>query len=99
MHDKDRLKRYPKSVDVRELKTSEDIAAWNRREIEVMLVYPALAGHGLNLQAGGNIIVWFGLTWSLELYQQANARLYRQGQKQNVIIHHFVAKRTIIEVI
>ena len=62
-----------------------------------MLVHPASAGHGLNLQAGGNIIVWFGLTWSLELYQQANARLYRQGQKENVIVHHLVAKGTIDE--
>lgn len=62
-----------------------------------MLAHPASAGHGLNLQAGGNIIVWFGLTWSLELYQQANARLYRQGQKQNVIIHHLVAKGTMDE--
>lgn len=96
-HDKDRLKKYLKSVDVRELKSSEDIAAWNRGEIEVMLVHPATAGHGLNLQSGGNIIIWFGLTWSLELYQQANARLYRQGQKQNVIIHHLVAKGTMDE--
>ena len=62
-----------------------------------MLAHPASAGHGLNLQAGGNIIVWFGLTWSLELYSQANARLYRQGQKENVIIHHLVAKGTIDE--
>lgn len=94
-HDKDRIKRYFKNV--KELKNSEDILAWNKGEIEIMLAHPAAAGHGLNLQAGGNIIVWFGLTWSLELYQQANARLYRQGQKQNVIIHHLVAKGTIDE--
>ena len=62
-----------------------------------MLAHPASAGHGLNLQAGGNIIIWFGLTWSLELYSQANARLYRQGQKQNVIIHHLVSKGTMDE--
>jgi len=60
-----------------------------------MLAHPASAGHGLNLQAGGNIVVWFGLTWSLELYQQANARLYRQGQDKSVIIHHLVAEETI----
>ncbi|AKA72322.1 SNF2-related protein [Clostridium scatologenes] len=93
-HDRDRLQKYFK---VKELKTSKDIKAWNRGEIPIMLVHPASAGHGLNLQGGGNIIVWFGLTWSLELYQQANARLYRQGQKQNVIIHHLVAKGTMDE--
>lgn len=94
-HDKDRIKKYFKNA--RELKNSDDIAAWNNGEVEIMLAHPASAGHGLNLQAGGNIIVWFGLTWSLELYQQANARLYRQGQKQNVIIHHLVAKGTMDE--
>ncbi|KOF56136.1 DEAD/DEAH box helicase [Clostridium sp. DMHC 10] len=93
-HDRDRLQKYFKA---KELKTSDDIKAWNRGEIPIMLVHPASAGHGLNLQAGGNIIVWFGLTWSLELYQQANARLYRQGQKENVIIHHLVAKGTMDE--
>ncbi|MEY8762498.1 MULTISPECIES: SNF2-related protein [Clostridium] len=93
-HDRDRLQKYFKA---KELKTSEDIKAWNKGEIPIMLVHPASAGHGLNLQAGGNIIVWFGLTWSLELYQQANARLYRQGQKQNVIVHHLVAKGTMDE--
>lgn len=94
-HDRDRLKKYFKSA--KELKTLEEIKKWNNGEIEIMLVHPASAGHGLNLQAGGNIIIWFGLTWSLELYQQANARLYRQGQKQNVIIHHLVARGTIDE--
>ena len=94
-HDKDRIKKYFKNA--KELSSSKDIAAWNNGEVEIMLAHPASAGHGLNLQAGGNIIVWFGLTWSLELYQQANARLYRQGQKQNVIIHHLVAKGTIDE--
>ena len=59
-----------------------------------MLAHPASAGHGLNLQAGGSIIVWFGVTWSLELYQQFNARLYRQGQKERVIIHHLVMQGT-----
>ena len=63
-------------------------------KVQLMLAHPASAGHGLNLQAGGNIIVWFGLTWSLELYQQFNARLYRQGQKQGVIIHHLCMAQT-----
>lgn len=79
------------------LEGSEDIKAWNNGEIPVLLTHPASAGHGLNLQYGGNIIVWFGLTWSLELYQQANARLYRQGQKETVIIHHLISKGTVDE--
>lgn len=94
-HDKYRIEKYLNNV--KELKTSEDIKAWNKGEIPIMLVHPASAGHGLNLQTGGNIIVWFGLTWSLELYQQANARLYRQGQKHNVIVHHIIAKGTMDE--
>ena len=60
-------------------------------------MHPASAGHGLNLQYGGNIIIWFGLTWSLELYQQANARLHRQGQTKTVIIHHLISKGTVDE--
>lgn len=79
------------------LNTSDDIKKWNNGEIRVALLHPASAGHGLNLQYGGNIIVWFGLTWSLELYQQANARLHRQGQKETVIIHHLIAKGTVDE--
>ena len=63
----------------------------------VALIHPASAGHGLNLQQGGSTIIWFGLTWSLELYQQLNARLYRQGQKNTVVIHHIVTKDTIDE--
>ena len=63
----------------------------------MLLSHPASIGHGLNLQAGGNIIIWYGLTWSLELYQQANARLYRQGQQQGVIIHHLIAEGTVDE--
>ena len=73
------------------------IARWNQGEIPVLLAHPASAGHGLNLQAGGSTIVWYGLPWSLELYQQANARLHRQGQKNTVIIHHLIAKGTIEE--
>ena len=83
----------------RTLKSSEDIAAWNRGEIPLMIAHPASAGHGLNLQAGGNIIVWFGLPWSLELYQQANARLHRQGQTERVIIHHLITEGTMDEVV
>ncbi len=94
-HDLDRLKaRYPKA---RTLDTAKDIADWNNGKIQMLLVHPASAGHGLNLQAGGHIIVWFGLTWSLEHYQQANARLDRQGQTESVIVHHLVAEGTIDE--
>jgi len=88
--DRDRILERFKKLKPRQLKTSQDIADWNAGKVQLMLAHPASAGHGLNLQAGGNIIVWFGLTWSLELYQQFNARLYRQGQKQGVIIHHLV---------
>lgn len=92
-HDLERIKaRFPEAV---KLKTSNDIEQWNKGNIPLLLAHPAGAGHGLNLQAGGNIIVWFGLTWSLELYQQANARLYRQGQKEKVIIHHLITEGTV----
>lgn len=94
-HDKERIKERYKNV--RTLNTAEDIKKWNNGEIEILLVHPASAGHGLNLQAGGHIIIWFGLNYSLELYMQANARLDRQGQKETVIIHHLVAKDTIDE--
>jgi len=82
----------------REIKTSKDIKDWNDGKIQVGLIHPASAGHGLNLQAGGSTLIWFGLTWSLELYQQANARLWRQGQKADtVVIHHIIAAGTIDE--
>lgn len=74
--------------------TSKDIDDWNAGKIPLALIHPASAGHGLNLQEGGCTIVWFGLTWSLELYQQLNARLWRQGQKHTVVIHHIVTKGT-----
>lgn len=78
--------------------TSESIARWNRCELSVGLIHPASAGHGLNLQAGGSTLIWYGLTWSLELYQQTNARLWRQGQTADtVVIHHIIAKDTIDE--
>ena len=96
-HDCIRIKEYLKGYKPKELKDSEDIKLWNQGKIPVLLVHPASAGHGLNLQAGGNIIVWFGLTWSLELYQQANARLDRQGQTEHVIVHHLIAKGTVDE--
>jgi SNF2 family DNA or RNA helicase len=93
-HDKDRI--Y-KRLKVKEILTSDDISKWNDGEIPIAIAHPASAGHGLNLQAGGSTLIWFGLTWSLELYQQANARLWRQGQKETVIIHHIICKDTIDE--
>lgn len=93
-HDLERIK---SRFSVREIKTSEDISDWNKGEIPVALIHPASAGHGLNLQNGGSTLVWFGLTWSLELYQQTNARLYRQGQKNTVVIQHIITKGTIDE--
>ena len=94
-HDKDRIQ---KRMEARELKELQDFADWNARKIPVALIHPASAGHGLNLQQGGSILIWFGLTWSLELYQQTNARLWRQGQQsRTVIIQHIVAKGTIDE--
>ena len=82
---------------VRDLKSSEDISGWNAGKIPIALIHPASAGHGLNIQEGGHILIWFGLTWSLELYQQANARLWRQGQRETVTIHHIVTKDTVDE--
>lgn len=83
--------------EARILESPEDIAAWNRGEIPVLLAHPASVGYGLNLQQGGHVIVWYGLTWSLELYQQANARLHRQGQEKPVIVHHIIAEGTVDE--
>lgn len=98
-HDYNRISEMltKKKITYQTLNDSEDIKKWNEGEIQVALLHPASAGHGLNLQYGGNIIVWFGLTWSLELYQQANARLHRQGQKEIVIIHHLISKGTVDE--
>lgn len=81
----------------RDIRSSEDIADWNAGKIPVALIHPASAGHGLNIQEGGHILIWFGLTWSLELYQQTNARLWRQGQGETVTIHHIVTKNTVDE--
>jgi len=92
------LERIRTRFTVREIKTAQDIADWNLGKIPVAVIHPASAGHGLNLQAGGSTLIWFGLTWSLELYQQTNARLWRQGQKaQTVVIHHIITKDTIDE--
>lgn len=95
-HDLERIQKkfkQAKKLDV----NAGDIQDWNDGKIPLLLAHPQSAGHGLNLQNGGHIIVWFGLTWSLEYYQQANARLDRQGQKQPVIIHHIVTKNSIDE--
>lgn len=87
------LSRFP----AERLDSSDSIHRWNLGEIPLAVIHPASAGHGLNLQAGGSTLVWFSLTWSLELYQQTNARLWRQGQKETVVIHHIIAKETIDE--
>lgn len=91
-HDLQRIKARFKNA--RCIDTAKDIDDWNAGQIPLALIHPASAGHGLNLQDGGCTIVWFGLTWSLELYQQLNARLWRQGQKHTVVIHHIVTKGT-----
>ena len=95
--DYNRIRETFEAYHPRTLKGPEDIRAWNEGKIPLLLAQPASMGHGLNLQAGGHILVWYGLTWSLELYQQANARLYRQGQKQGVVIHRLVAVGTVDE--
>lgn len=96
-HDYDRLMVRFQKQHPRSLRSPEDIQAWNSGDIPLMFVQPASAGHGLNIQAGGHIIVWFGLNPSLELYQQANARLHRQGQKENVIIHRLIVEGSVDE--
>lgn len=99
-HDLDRIKNRLEELKVnfKEIKTEASIEDWNKGNIEVGLIHPASAGHGLNLQEGGSTLIWFGLTWSLELYEQTNARLYRQGQKDRcVVIEHIVTKGTIDE--
>lgn len=91
------LKRIKEIFQAQEIKTSEDIEKWNQGQIPIGLIHPASAGHGLNLQQGGSTLIWFSMTWSLELYQQTNARLYRQGQSDTVVIHHILTKDTIDE--
>lgn len=97
IHDLDRIMNALKEYKPVKLENPEHIAQWNEGKIQVLVTHPASAGHGLNLQKGGNILVWFGNTWSLELYMQFNARLYRQGQTKPVYIHHIVSKGTVDE--
>lgn len=97
IHDLDRIINALKEYKPVKLEKPEHIAQWNDGKIQVLVTHPASAGHGLNLQKGGNILVWFGNTWSLELYMQFNARLYRQGQTKPVYIHHIVSKGTVDE--
>lgn len=94
-HDLERIKHQ---FTLRELQSSKDISDWNNGTIPVALIHPASAGHGLNLQSGGSTLIWFGVTWSLELYQQTNGRLWRQGQKaETVVIHHILTENTVDE--
>lgn len=95
-HDRIRLLEALKKTKlrIRELKTTEDEDAWNKREADIILTHPASSAYGLNLQQGGNHVIWFGLTWNYELYTQANKRLHRQGQQERVIIHHLVCNGT-----
>lgn len=98
-HDLERIKKAlgKKGLKVRELKTPQDQDDWNAKKIDILLAHPASAAYGLNLQQGGNHVIWFGLNWSLELYQQANKRLHRQGQTQKVIIHHIIVENGVDE--
>ena len=98
-HDRERIINHLSKlkIKVRDIKSSTDIKDWNAGNIPVALIHPASAGHGLNIQQGGHILIWFGLTWSLELYQQTNARLWRQGQTDVVTIHHIITKNTVDE--
>lgn len=96
-HEQSRIMDALKEFKPRKLETAQDIADWNAGKAPLMIAHPASVGHGINIQKGGHILVWFGCTWSLELYQQFNARLYRQGQMKPVMIHHIIAKNTIDE--
>ncbi len=98
-HDKQRITEYLSRLGYapRVIRDSRDIKDWNAGNIPVALIHPASAGHGLNIQQGGHILIWFGLTWSLELYQQTNARLWRQGQSEVVTIHHILCRDTVDE--
>lgn len=96
-HERARLLDAFSKLKPRELETEKDIDDWNAGKVQFLIAHPASVGYGLNLQAGGHVIVWYGLPWSLELYQQANARLHRQGQTRPVIIHHLIAAGTFDE--
>lgn len=93
-HDRDKIM---SRFDIYEIQNNEDVRKWNEGHIPILLAHPASIGHGLNLQYGGRIIIWYGLTWSLELYQQANDRLYRQGQDKTVLVYHIVGRGTVDE--
>ena len=94
-HDVERIeKRFPQAVRIG---GTDTISRWNSGKLPILLCHPASAGHGLNLQEGGHTVVWFGIPWSLELYQQANARLHRQGQEKSVIVHHIICENTLDE--
>lgn len=99
-HDRSRIIEYlgdKNYTDIRGIDSSEDIRDWNAGKIPIALIHPASAGHGLNIQSGGHILIWFSLTWSLELYQQTNARLWRQGQKNQVSIYHLITENSVDE--
>jgi SNF2 family DNA or RNA helicase len=96
-HERARLLKALAKLKPRELETEADITDWNAGAIPVLLAHPASVGYGLNLQAGGHVIVWYSLPWSLELYQQANARLHRQGQREVVVVNHLIADGTVDE--
>ena len=98
-HDLDRIEErlHKLHIPFARADKADSLERWNRGELPVMLLHPASAGHGLNLQAGGSTLIWYGLTWSLELYQQTNDRLWRQGQQHTVVIHHIIAEDTIDE--
>lgn len=98
-HEKDRILEALKSYKIRVLKDNQDVKDWNNKDIQILLAQPQSTAYGLNLQQGGHHIIWYSLTWNLEHYQQANARLYRQGQDKPVMIHHLIAKDTIDEVV
>ena len=96
-HEHDRIHARFAKAGVRDLRSEADISDWNAGKIPVALIHPAAAGHGLNLQAGGHILVWYSMIWNLELYQQTNGRLWRQGQTERVSIHHIVTADTMDE--
>ena len=93
-HDLEKIKRR---FNAQQISSNFDIQNWNEGKIQIGLIQPQSVGMGINLQTGGSILIWYGLTWSLELYEQTNARLWRQGQKENVVVHHIVTKDTIDE--
>lgn len=96
-HEKARILEALKSFGAEALEGVDSVRRWNEGKIPVLVTHPASAGHGLNMQKGGNRIIWYGTTWSLELYQQFNARLWRQGQKNSVFVHHIITRGTIDE--